>query len=110
MTDASVPSLIDSASYRVAFTGWFGLRPAETSVLVALYHDKRVGYVPAAELAILAEVTLNAIPVHVSCLRKALEAEAIDTERNAGYRLTDEGRAECRAALWSMGEELRRAL
>jgi DNA-binding winged helix-turn-helix (wHTH) protein len=65
--------------------------------------------VPATKLARQSAVTPRSVSFHMVSLRQALEAEAIDTERGRGYRLTEEGRAECRAALRQVGEELRRA-
>ena len=93
---------------RIAFREWFGLSPAEANILVALY-EAGEGYLPATQLARQSAVTPRSISFHIVALRQALDAEAIDTERGRGYRLTEEGRAECRAALWQVGEELRRA-
>jgi|SRR5579863_7188473 len=93
---------------RIAFREWFGLSPSEANILTALYETAE-GYVHAGELARCAAVTRRSVSFHMVSLRQALDPEAIDTERGRGYRLTDEGRAECRAALWQVGEALRRA-
>ncbi|HUZ12640.1 MAG TPA: helix-turn-helix domain-containing protein [Caulobacteraceae bacterium] len=93
---------------RVAFREWFGLRAAEAGILAALYQTS-AGFLSAAQLARLAAVTPGSVSVHMVSLRQALDTEAIDSERRRGYRLTDEGRAECREALRQVGEELRRA-
>jgi hypothetical protein len=93
---------------RVAFREWFGLSRAQAEILSALYetHDRFLG---ADELARRGGVTRVSISYQMVVLRQALDPEAIDTERGLGYRLTDEGRAECRSAILQVGEELRRA-
>lgn len=95
-------------SFRVAFREWFGLRPAPAELLIALFNAKG-DLVPSPQLAKAAGVSVGAVQFHVSDLRAALETEALDCERGRGYRLTEVGLSECRAALWTMGEELRRA-
>ena len=103
------PACTLSASMAAAFGEWFGLERTSTVVLVQLY---RLGAEPAtaAQLAVMSSSTPSAVVRHhLPRLRQALNAEAIDSEPARGYRLTDEGMAECRAVLWAMGEELRRA-
>lgn len=105
MTDLS-PSQADA--YRVAFVVWFGLRPGEARVLTELYAADG-SPLRMSNLAHRTQLKAGAMGFHISHLRRALETEAIDSEPGAGYRLTESGMAECRAALWQMGEELRRA-
>lgn len=95
-------------SYRMAFREWFGLRPAEADVLIGLY-VARGAFVLSQALATAAGVGCAGIPEHVRNIRTAMDTEAVDSARRMGYRLTDGGMAECRAALWTMGEELRTA-
>jgi predicted transcriptional regulator len=94
---------------RVAFSHWFGLERASSFVLMELYNKA-----PAPQLASdIARATgstaSTVINHHLVKLRQALNSEAIDFEPGQGYRLTDEGMDECRAVLWGMAEELRRA-
>lgn len=99
---------IQTHAYRTAFIIWFGLRPAEAQVLTELY---AAGGEPRQDNRLAKPIGLRegAICFHVSHLRKALETEAIDSRPGAGYYLTESGMAECRAALWTIGEELRSA-
>jgi DNA-binding response OmpR family regulator len=90
---------------RFAFREWFGLRPAEADLLTGLY-EAEGEVVSRAQLAATARVVLPSVPVLVVRLRGALEPEAIDCARGQGYRLTDQGLAECRRALRSLSEEL----
>ncbi len=91
-----------------AFTSWFGLERATANLLVSLYqHEGRP--ITAKCLAVLVSSSPKAIVYHVGRLRQALNTEAIDCHYGRGYCLTDDGMAECRAVLWNMGEELRRA-
>ena len=92
----------------MAFREWFGLTRAQADLLRALY-DADGGLMTPRELAAAAGVAAGAISYHLVDIRRALEAEAVDTEPGHGYRLTEEGLAECRAALVRIGEELRRA-
>ncbi len=99
---------MNEASFRMAFRGWFGLRQAETEVLLVLYVADGSPRTPN-DIAAQAGVRHGSVQFHISRLRQALEAEAIDFEDGAGYRLTDIGRGECLGALWTVGDELRRA-
>ena len=92
---------------RAAFQSWFGLEPGATRVLVALYGEGPHKPLALATAAFVGPATLARH--HIPNLRRALDSEAIDYCPNEGYRLTESGRAECLAVLWSMGEELRRA-
>jgi len=97
-----------NTAYRTAFREWFGVPPAEADILVALY-TARGGLMRDHQIAKFAAISLSTVKRRICTLREALESEAIDCERGAGYRLTDTGMAECRAVLWQMGEELRAA-
>lgn len=96
---------LDSAM-KAAFSSWFGLERTSTVVLVQLY---RLGGEPvtAEQLAVLSASTRSGVQNHhVSKLRQALNTEGLDFEPGRGYRLTDEGMAECLAVLRSMSAEL----
>lgn len=97
-----------ATSYRMAFREWFGLAPAQADILVALYLAGGA-FVQPMDLAKAAGIRPLSIYTQVCTLRATLETEAIDCVPRQSYRLTDSGMAECRAALWTMGEELRRA-
>ena len=92
-------------SFRFAFRAWFGLPPADAEMLAVLY-GRGGGFVTLHELADLAGLTPNSVMTRMVNLRAALEVEAIDHVRLSGYRLTEGGLAECRAALCAMAEEL----
>lgn len=92
---------------RLAFQAWFGLPPAEAAVLGALFAQMG-GVLNRGEIATAAGVRTGSVKELISQLRKTLEVEAIDTDA-AGYRLTDIGERECRAALASFAEEARAA-
>ena len=96
------------SAYRMAFREWFGLSPTEAEILVVLY-DAGGALMQPHQIADAAGGRAGSVTVHLAVLRSTLEAEAIDCVRGAGYRLTEQGIAECRAALWTVGEELRRA-
>jgi len=93
------------ASLRVAFIDWFGLSPCEADLLAVLY-AARGACLTAPRLAAAAGSTPGAVSVHMVQIRRALEAEAVDHVPGAGYCLTDEGLAECRAAVRAMADEL----
>ncbi len=99
---------MSAPSFRMAFREWFGLTRAAADLLVALY-DARGELMTVRELAAAAGVAPGSVTFHLVDVRAALEAEALDTERGKGYRLSEEGLAECRDALLQIGEELRRA-
>jgi len=92
-------------SYRFAFRAWFGLPPADAEMLAVLY-GRGGGFVALHELADLVGVKPATVMTRMVNLRASLECEAIDHVRLAGYRLTEGGLAECRAALLAMAEEL----
>lgn len=108
--------------HEVAFQGWFATAPkvrrgrafrprsiaAETRVLAALYAAEG-GVRPASAIATAADVRAGTVAYLICRLRSAMDAEAIDTVPGVGYRLTEVGLAECRAALASFGEEVRAA-
>jgi hypothetical protein len=98
---------IADAAIRSAFAHWFGLEPGSSLVLVALYH--LAGEPTAApRIAELAQSTAaSVVGHHLRLLRQALNAEAIDYKPGEGYYLTPQGLGECRAVLWTIGEELR---
>ena len=104
----TVPHSQSPPSCAMAFREWFGLTRAQADLLLALY-DARGELLTPAELAVRTAVSKGSISFHLVDIRRALEAEAVDTEPRCGYRLTEEGLAECRAALARIGEELRLA-
>lgn len=100
-----------------------GLPPAEARVLSALF-DAAGEPQPAPALIAAANIRPASLLSLISELRSAMEPEAIDTlpgeqpsgrrpdgrfAATPGYRLTEGGMAECRAALASFGEEVRAA-
>lgn len=92
-----------------AFEHWFGLQRLTAAVLLELY---RASGAPAKAVALSGATGCGLLALqryHMPCLRQALDTEAIDYDPVSGYALTDDGMAECRAALWTTGEELRRA-
>lgn len=93
-------------SRRMVFREWFGLTAAQADLLSVLFGEESA--ITAPELALRAGVVRSAICTHVSAIRRALDTEALDRDGD-GYRLTQAGRAECLAALWTLGEELRHA-
>jgi hypothetical protein len=104
MSDAA-----EDAAVRAALSLWFGIPRGSCTVLCALY--RAAGRpLTAAMLARLGMTTRKSIVNHhLHCLRQSLAEEAIDFEPEAGYWLTPAGVAECRHALRSVGEDLRRA-
>lgn len=98
----------DNHAYAMAFAQWFGLPSQPARLLVSLYQAKD-DHLTIAQLGDGHSLTPGAIHRYICLLRQALDTEAIDTQRLVGYRLTEDGQAECRAALWQMGEVLRRA-
>lgn len=95
------------SSYRMAFREWFGLAPAQADVLVMLYaaHGSPQR---STDIAKAFRVSKGSVYQCILKLRGALTTEALDYSE-LGYYLTEDGLAECRAALWKMGEELRGA-
>jgi hypothetical protein len=97
------------AAVKAAFAHWFAIERGSCAVLCALYRAAKTP-LTAAELAKAAASTPGAVVNHhIHRLRQALDAEAIDYLPAAGYSLTGEGMAECRAAIRQIGEDLRRA-
>ncbi|MGA0603524.1 hypothetical protein ACO2Q3_22645 [Caulobacter sp. KR2-114] len=90
---------------RIPFREWFGLTRAEADLLATLYLADGA-LVASTDLVAAAEIAPGTLAQRVASLRTALDAEGLDTERG-GYRLTEGGLAECRAAIWIVGEELR---
>ena len=91
-----------------AYCHWFGIQPGAATVLTVLYSQK--GHpLTMGELADKSHTTPGTVEVQLVCLRKALDDEAIDHIPGQGYALTESGMSECRAVLWTVGEELRRA-
>lgn len=99
---------VENRAYAIAFREWFGLAPQPSRVLVMLYQ----GHAAAASAdSIAAEMrtTKAGVHRHICDIRKAMDTEALDCTRTEGYRLTEDGMAECRAVLWQVGETLRMA-
>jgi len=97
-----------SASCRLAFGEWFGLTRAAAEILAVLY-GAGGGTVAPDQLARQAGVSPRAIGFHLFAVRQALECEGLDHVPGRGYRLSEVGLDECRAALRALAEELRAA-
>jgi hypothetical protein len=93
------------SSFAMAFREWFGLTRAQANILAELYAAAG-GFRTSRELGAAAGTAAGSAPFHLVDIRKALEVEAVDSEPGRGYRLTDEGMAECRDALLRIGQEL----
>ena len=89
----------------MAFREWFGLTRAQSDLLAVLFAANGAVLSPA-QWGAAAGVAPGSITFHLVDIRRALEAEAVDTEPGRGYRLTEEGLAECRDALVRLGQEL----
>lgn len=89
----------------IVFCHWFGLTASEADLLVMLF-DAPDAPLSMRDLVQRTGLTRTNINFRMHRVRAALETEAIDHVRGAGYRLTDEGRQECRAAAWQIGQEL----
>lgn len=96
---------IDIAAKRAAFQHYFGLSPAQAGVLVLLFNAKG-GFLTTAQLAALESTNCDAILIRVNRLRDAMEAEAVDSVRGQGFRLSDVGVHECRTAMGAMSRSL----
>lgn len=95
-------------TYRMVFRSWFGLTDAEAGALVVLFQNEGRP-VSTANLSAALATSDKTLRFMVHRLRQALDAEALDCERGVGYFLTEVGLGECRGALWTIGEELRKA-
>jgi len=93
---------------RLAFREWFGLTPAAAEILAVLHAAKGQTVTPE-DLASRAGVSPRAVGFHLFSVRQALECEGLDHEPGQGYRLSEIGLDECRAALLTLAEELRAA-
>ncbi len=93
---------------RLAFREWFGLTPAGAEILAVLYGGKGEPIAPEV-LAREAGVSPRAVGFHLFAVRQALECEGLDHVPGHGYRLSEVGLDECRAALLTLAEELRAA-
>lgn len=90
---------------QIAFREWFGLTAGEADILVMLF-DAEGRPLGTQHLMHRTGLKRNNIHWHVHRLRTALETEAIDHVKGDGYRLTEGGREECRAAAWTISQEL----
>lgn len=90
------------------FKEWFGISRSAAVVLALLYHAGGA-LLPRDRVVMALRTTPGSLSVFLVILRQALDSEAVDCERKRGYRLTEVGMAECRAALWTMVDELTRA-
>ncbi len=61
------------------------------------------------ELARQAGVSPRSVGFHLFAVRQALDCEGLDHAPGQGYRLSEVGLDECRAALLTLAEELRAA-
>lgn len=95
---------IAMAARSAAFTHWFGFeRRCAELLCVLVAAEGRPLTLP--ELALECAATEASIRLRVHLVRKAMEAEAIDRDES-GYRLTEIGLAEVRAAMSAMAESL----
>ncbi len=92
----------------LAFREWFGLTPAGAEILAVLYGAKGETVEPD-ELARQAGVSPRSVGFHLYAVRQALDCEGLDHVSGQGYRLSEIGLGECRAALLTLAEELRAA-
>jgi DNA-binding CsgD family transcriptional regulator len=99
---------MSAACCRLAFREWFGLTPAGAEILAVLYGARGTTVAPE-ELARKAGVSPRAIGFHLVGVRQALECEGLDHVPGHGYRLSEIGLDECRAAVRTLAEELRAA-
>ena len=99
---------MSAACCRLAFREWFGLTPAAAEILAVLYAAKGQT-IMADDLARTAGVSPKAVGFHLFSVRQALDCEGLDPEPGQGYRLSEVGLDECRAALRTLAEELRAA-
>ena len=94
------PSLV-----RAVFTSWFSCSNAEADLLLTLFEATEPLHIGVLR-KLLGEKSRNNVEVMVWGLRKAMEAEAIDTIPGGWYVLTEIGRRECREAFANMGAVL----
>jgi hypothetical protein len=95
------------AAWVASFREWFGLSPSQARLLVALYRA-RGGLLDCFDLSQLTGVTEHAVLTHLCHLRRAMRPEALDCERQLGYRLSEVGVEECRQAMEKMAADMRR--
>lgn len=98
-------SAVDRAARVAAFEHWFGISPAQASVLWLLFTAEGA-FRTALQLAVVEGTTPEAMLMRIARLRQAMDCEAVDSLQASGYRLTDVGLAECHAALQAFGESL----
>ena len=99
---------MSAACCRLAFREWFGLTPAGAEILAALY-GARGSAISSDQLARQAGVSPRSVGFHLFAVRQALECEGLDHVPGQGYRLSEIGLGECRAAVRTLAEELRAA-
>ena len=99
---------MSSSCRRLAFREWFGLTPAGAEILAVLYGAQGETVAPD-ELARQAGVSPRSVGFHLFAVRQALDCEGLDHAPGQGYRLSEIGLDECRAALLTLAEELRAA-
>ena len=89
---------------------WYGLPRTTARVLALLYQRGQDAWTGRDDIGrVMVHPTPGGVCQHVSVLRQVLEAEAIDFAPGQGYRLTEGGVAECRAALRKLAGELLQA-
>jgi DNA-binding response OmpR family regulator len=93
------------AARRTAFEHWFGVSYAQGQVLALLFQAGGA-FLSTAQIAVMEGSTHENVMVRINRLRQAMEAEAIDTVRGDGYRLTEVGLAECRQAIAEFAQSL----
>jgi hypothetical protein len=108
------PDVLDAK--RVALKHHFGLTVGQSAILALLYEAKG-DWVQTHHLSGSERVNANAVMIRivnlkkammtaVCRLRQALDCEAIDSKPGCGYRLTEIGMDECKAAITWFRENL----
>ncbi len=99
---------MSAPAFRMAFREWFGLSPRAAEVLTELFIAQGQSRT-SDQLAHAAGVATAALRYHMTLIRAVLDCEGLDHAPGEGYRLTDIGLDECRAALRTVAEELKAA-
>lgn len=106
---AKIHTAVSQVAMMCAWSHWFGISGRACAVLTELYLAAP-DTLSAETLAVRARCTLiTVVRTFIPILRQVMTDEAVDHITGHGYRLTDEGVAECKRVLVSMGDELRSA-
>lgn len=107
--DARTASAVSQVAMMCAWAHWFGISARASAVLTELYLAAPTPLAPDVVALRSRSMESTVVRVHMPTLRQAMTDGAVDHIPGAGYRLTDEGVAECKRVLVSMSDELRRA-